>query len=652
MKLIIALIIFEVAFSLKHELLTSGSLHIALCLKNIIHQEFPEKSLLVISLPSSHANVGSEYLDVVDLILKDISNGTQWPLYVFHPGDTHEIPIEQPNKYHVGIIFAWENEENGLVEIVREQLETLMLSPSWNAQSKFVVVVTAHVNSPPHLVALRVSTAMWRESRIVNVIILIMEPNGKVIMKKGVDGIDETHLLNVYTWFPYNGRQCAEPVEVVLVNQCVPENGGKLSSNEPLFPNKIPNNLLGCTIKVATFHFPPYVIQTDNYTEVSGSTVYKFRGLELEYLVLVSEALNSPLAFSQSSPYPYVSERIGWCLGMAQAGLVDVAIGRIPQSLLGVISVDFTIPYIFDAVKWYVPCSKPALRTDKIMEMFAPSVWFSMAVVLILTSLVFWRTSKSPAHSVLESHCYRTALYCAYNVWSVFMGVSVPQLPRTAKLRILFLLYVCYCFAMNTVFQSFFTSFLVSPGYIKQIASIEDLASSDLIHGKDESLEKSLESIGYERLKLKEFVCPNHTTCLKRLFTTGDITTMTLKIDAEYVLSHEVCGFSGSKVLCTVNEYIAVANTVMSLTRGHPLFDKFNVIIRRCMETGLVDKYWSELNFNLSLENMGKFRKSGCEVRSNVYFVFSLSHLKAMFLVLGFGHVLSVIVFLFEFNCK
>jgi hypothetical protein len=205
---------------------------------------------------------------------------------------------------------------------------------------------------------------------------------------------------------------------------------------------------------------------------------------------------------------------------------------------------------------------------------------------------------------------------------------------------------------MNTVFQAFFTSFLVSPGYVKQIASLEELKQSDLIHAVDKSLEEFLSTYGIEKLKLKEFVCPNHTACLMRLFTKGDVTTMTLKIDAEYVLSYGIHGLSGGKVLCTVNEDILSAKTTMILTRGHPLFDKFNVIIRRCMETGLVDKYWSELNFNLSLKNVGSLRGKDCETCSVMYFVFSLSHLKVAFVVLGFGYVLCVIVFVFELKCK
>jgi hypothetical protein len=211
---------------------------------------------------------------------------------------------------------------------------------------------------------------------------------------------------------------------------------------------------------------------------------------------------------------------------------------------------------------------------------------------------------------------------------------------------------VCYSFAVNTVFQAIFTTFLVAPGYGKRITSFEELVNSDLIYGRDINIERALGTLSindHKRLKLTSFICPNSTICLQRLFTKGDITTMSSTIRAEYVASYNVSGHSGNIKLCTVDGTLVTYHAVMCLTKGHPLLDRFNAVIRRSMETGLVQKYWSELNFNLQLQNLEKFKDTECELCSNMYFVFSLSHLRAAFLVLGFGHVLSVTVFTFEF---
>jgi hypothetical protein len=225
-------------------------------------------------------------------------------------------------------------------------------------------------------------------------------------------------------------------------------------------------------------------------------------------------------------------------------------------------------------------------------------------------------------------------------------------MPRTTKLRVLFFIFVCYSFAVNTVFQAIFTTFLVVPGYVKRITSFEELVNSDLIYGRDITIETALEMLSindHKRLKLTSFICPNYIICLQRLLTKGDITTMSTKTDAEYVYSYNVSGHSGNIKLCTVDGTLLTIDAVLCLTKGHPLLDRFNAVIRLSMETGLVEKYWSELKFNLQLQNVEKSKGTDCELCSNMYFVFSLSHLRAAFLVLGFGYMFSVTVFMYEF---
>jgi len=70
-----------------------------------------------------------------------------------------------------------------------------------------------------------------------------------------------------------------------------------------------------------------------------------------------------------------------------------------------------------------------------------------------------------------------------YNEWSNFIGVSVPQMPRSLKLSIFFLIYVCYCFAISRVFQAFFVSYLVEPGYGEKTATFQELLDSNVNYG-------------------------------------------------------------------------------------------------------------------------------------------------------------------------
>jgi hypothetical protein len=78
------------------------------------------------------------------------------------------------------------------------------------------------------------------------------------------------------------------------------------------------------------------------------------------------------------------------------------------------------------------------------------------------------------------------------------MGVSATNTPNTWKFRLLFLVYVCYCFAISTVFQAFFTSYLIEPGYGNKFDTFEDLLHSRVAYGYNDILEGALTSTSYK----------------------------------------------------------------------------------------------------------------------------------------------------------
>jgi hypothetical protein len=208
---------------------------------------------------------------------------------------------------------------------------------------------------------------------------------------------------------------------------------------------------------------------------------------------------------------------------------------------------------------------------------------------------------------------------------------------------------------MSTVFQAFFTSFLVSPGYGKEITSFHELMHSDLRYGAFSNYEKLLALatvVEHEKLEKKKFNCLRTMLCLRRLFTEGGITTLATRNDAEYAYPFKTNAIVGKKSLCSVEKDLYLFYSVMSLKKGFPLLHRFNVVMRRCLESGLVDKYWSEFNFVRQLKDDLKPEENYCAQCDDKYFVFSLSHLRAAFIVLGFGYLLCVLVFLVELFWK
>jgi hypothetical protein len=485
---------------------------------------------------------------------------------------------DRPHNY---VLLTGSEEEDGdVVETLEGQLEALKSWPSWNPRGRFVVLVRALNSESPHSVALRISEKLWKVNKIVNIVILI--PNSDAFMlKDGASG--EVSMLDVYTWFPYRAGSCAEPTEVVLLDHCLLDGKGKLFQDASFFPSKVPNNLNGCPLRVSTRHYEPYIILTSNTTGTSGSTTYSYRGLNTEYILLFSEAVNMTVEFLPPADENFVDSHLMQLVSLMQ-GSADIAGGRFHLHPSVLPYADPTTSFLFDIIRWYVPCPRPVSKMEKVVGVFSSSVWLCMTIVFIVVSFVFWRSANGPHKPVVtESQNFKNILYCVYVVWCVFMGVSVPQMPTTWKQRTWFLYFVWYCFVMSTVFQAFFISFLVEPGYNKQIETFDELKKSRLSYCLDKVSENSHFYISYHEYRKfdsKRMELRSHKDCLEYFFTNNNITLLSSLYYTQFVASLLGLDWNRNKLFCTLDRDEISAHTVMYLSQGHPLLDRFNLLLR------------------------------------------------------------------------
>jgi hypothetical protein len=183
---------------------------------------------------------------------------------------------------------------------------------------------------------------------------------------------------------------------------------------------------------------------------------------------------------------------------------------------------------------------------------------------------------------------------------------------------------------------------------------LNDLNHSGLKYGSISRIDKAprrVKLMGHEELNLDRFECADPDKCLERVFTASDTAFVATTFQAQYVASR-IGKKPDKKLLCTLDGNIFSSMFVMYFYQGHPVVDRFNTVIRRCIEAGLGDKYWSDLYFNLTLQSMRKLEETNCQACSDTYFIFSLTHLRVPFIVLGFGYVFSVAVFVAELICK
>jgi hypothetical protein len=201
-----------------------------------------------------------------------------------------------------------------------------------------------------------------------------------------------------------------------------------------------------------------------------------------------------------------------------------------------------------------------------------------------------------------------------------------------------------------TVFQAFFTSFLVQPDIRNQITSVEELLKSGLEYGYTSTYETYIGDIqdsSYTEIKNHRSICSTYTSCVERVIT-NDFATIASEYLVDYILTTKMS--SGLNYpICPLSHNIAVFRVSMYLSKGSPILNPVNKIIRRLTESGLANRFFRDYR-NVSMKEMLSLidikKRSAHNV--NNYITFSLSHLHLAFVSLFTGFGVSFIVFLCE----
>ena len=492
---------------------------------------------------------------------------------------------------------------------------------------------------------------MWKEHFIIDNTILIATRDNYVPIngKNYTDGLRKD-TLDLYTGFPYEPGKCGDVTDVTLLDQWRLQNGTFIH-NANLFPQKITEIFHGCQFRVGSAGIPPYLILTANSTDSDGNVVYKLGGLAVQNLLLAVDKMNVTVVFRKPLLGLDVEGSFREAGNLAD-GMYDIVIGPVPLIPV-VVSSTFqpTIPYDYTTAKWFVPCPQHVERMEKVMKTYQFPVWLTMATALVLTAILWWGLANWQHSSLKDSRTFQTLSYCLYNAWAVAMGVSATNTPNIWKFRILFLVYVWYCFAMSTVFQAFFTSYLVEPGYGKKFETFDELLNSSVAYGYNDVLELGMTSTPYKEHERfpssRRQDCNDMKKCMKLIANHSQLCTISGESISQYLAS-EMGIRDSSKYLCSLEENLGTGGVISVLRKGSPFLNRLNVLTRRSLEGGLLQQYWTQLLWITNLRSNVRFINN----ENDLYFVFSLSHLSPAFSVLAFGWLLSSVVFLAEIFIK
>jgi len=204
---------------------------------------------------------------------------------------------------------------------------------------------------------------------------------------------------------------------------------------------------------------------------------------------------------------------------------------------------------------------------------------------------------------------------------------------------------------MSTVFQAFFTSYLVEPGYGKKFETFDDLLHSNLAYGYNDVTEVGMSSTSYRELwsfpHWRRQDCNDIVECTRRIANNDQLCTISATRISQYIVS-EMGIADSTKSLCTLKDNLFTIGFIFLLNNGSPFLNRLNVLTRRSLEGGHLDRYWAQLLWITNLSSKMRFGDG----EEDLYFVFSLFHLSPAFCILGFGYMLGLAVFLVEIFVK
>jgi hypothetical protein len=487
------------------------------------------------------------------------------------------------------------------VEDITVQTEILYARSSWDSRGLFLIVVRVKVPDSEEF-ALSVIRELWEIGRGYNVVVVVLQDD----------------LFNLYTWFPYSSHDdCADVKKVVLINQWVMEGEGKFVRKGSLYPRKIPSTFHGCTMNLSAL--------------MKGGIEDKLYG---HYFLTHNITRNYVNGFPDDSPSP---GNILTCMQSLWYRESDMVFGGLPLVVEEISNAEHIFPSFSAKLSWFVPCPKPISRLQRISHIFSPSVWVAILGVLTLVTVVSWCLAKQSN----DTRSYTTMSSTLYNIWAVNVGVPVTGMPRGLRFRFLFFVFVLYCFAINTVFQTFLTSVLVDPGYENQMTSLDEVL--------DSGIELGYSAIGNlifgfsSDLRHKEILergetCSTYEVCINRIRETGNFALF----GVVWAVQKYTNSINDHSTVCPLNDddnhFIFITPY---LQNGSFFLESLNKFVSLYIESGMFHRLVKDSVY------MSQSTRNTVDV-SDGYFVFTLNHLRIAFYILFFGHGLSFLLFLCE----
>ncbi|XP_069696876.1 uncharacterized protein [Periplaneta americana] len=495
---------------------------------------------------------------------------------------------------HQNFILTVKYKHNNLKQLDSEISEQLTFHHSnilQNHSGHFVVVVMG--DSVTEDITRRIFTSLLKSRYFDSV----------VIVRTSEDGYIKAFYPNSF---------CVISPEPILFGMWIEHNGeGRFLANANFVKERIEQNFTGCCFEAMQSLTDPFVIR--KYPERAG-------GLDNRLADIATEVLKVANSCDRNS--------------------LGVVIRNTVSNMYYKPHYDFTTTYFTRSYKFFVPVAQMHPRWASLIRVFTPLAWISLLASIVFTSLVL--RILTAWISVKDSNTYDGIVHCLLNLLCAILAVAVDKIPHSAHLRMLFLSWIIFSITINTVFQTFFTSYMVDPGRQHQIDTVQEIRDQNYTLIFDELDAFSTYSSKYD-ITNQSYVASTSVEAVDAAFHT-EYSAVLIDEDFFTYYSKKLCGevdypfyhrFSGESLQMHVH---------MMVEGGRYMFLRWNQVLGRLVQAGIARKLMRDITDPLGRLS---FSRAALDLREE-YVPMSLDVIQSPFIFLSLGLLMSFIGLLVE----
>ena len=554
-------------------------------------------------------------------LLQDLHAGESWGVFISRTDDIKLELSEKPSNIIVPPISGRTELRSSLAELA-----------ALNSRARFLILIRDEMT-------LHIALHDLHALNVVNAVLLVPNRNNSSI--------------RTYTWFPYfpPGECGKDNIKAILLDECLMENSTMFVRNVPFFPQKFPHNLHGCSIIVSTFPWPPFIIEPQTHEE--ADKLFYTKGLEIKLLSTIAHNMNSTLQYlpppANGSKWGLREDCGSWTglVGDVFYKRADVALASMSATEERKQYLDPTITYWSNYVVWILPRPKFISGWRSLLGIFKPTMWAVVVVAYLLLSV----SLCSLTHTVLrlkEPALYRNPGSCLLITWALSLEMGAHVQPRGLIMRLVFICWVIYCLQISTAYKSSLISSLTNPHLEPAILNMKQLVNSRLKFEYTVGLSDYFEDpadANMRQIRDSLRFCENITICLNRLALAAETALVSDKSYVEYLIPQRYIDSNGRPLLQALPQEVLSYHVVMILSKGNVLLERFNELISRIVENGLMVKWAKDImhsraTWTASPEGAGERR-------------LAMSHLQSLFVLLLIGQSAALVTLIIELvMCK